>query len=127
MHAHFGLTAWPALAAPGRVHAVTLHGTDLRHPRSRIITRLVLPRLDLVATVSSDLAAELSAAQRRRAVVLPCGVATDRFLPIERAQARTALGLDAGETSAALPRGPGAAGQAPRSRAGARPRPEHGC
>ena len=39
VHAHFGLTAWPALAVRNRARVVTLHGTDLRHPRSRRITR----------------------------------------------------------------------------------------
>ena len=43
VHAHFGLTAWPALAARGRVRLVTLHGTDVRHPRSGPITRAALP------------------------------------------------------------------------------------
>ena len=32
VHAHYGLTAWPALAANGHRHAITLHGTDLRIP-----------------------------------------------------------------------------------------------
>jgi len=52
VHAHFGLSAWPAFAAAGGAHAVTLHGTDLVHPRSRAITTAALPFLDLVATVS---------------------------------------------------------------------------
>ena len=39
VHAHFGLTAWPALAVRHATRVVTLHGTDLRHPRSRRITR----------------------------------------------------------------------------------------
>ncbi|MEA2197656.1 MAG: hypothetical protein QOJ25_1707 [Solirubrobacteraceae bacterium] len=95
VHAHFGLTAWPALFAPARFRAVTLHGTDLSHPRSRAITSAVLPFVDLVATVSRSLADELP---RRglsgRAVVLPCGVDTGRFRPLPRAEARTALGLD---------------------------------
>src|SRR5580704_12510741 len=34
VHAHFGLTAWPALIVHGGTRAVTLHGTDLAHPRS---------------------------------------------------------------------------------------------
>lgn len=93
VHAHFGLTAWPALAAPARARAVTLHGTDLRHPRSRLITRAALPWLDLVATVSDDMARALPRRVRERAVVLPCGVATDRFREIPRAQARAELGL----------------------------------
>lgn len=95
VHAHFGLSAWPALAAPGRRRAVTLHGTDLRHPRSRLITQLALPRMDLVATVSEDLATELPRVRARtRTAVLPCGVATDRFRALPRAEARTTLGLD---------------------------------
>ena len=35
VHAHFGLSGWPALAVPARTRVVTLHGTDLRHPRSQ--------------------------------------------------------------------------------------------
>src|SRR4051794_13608582 len=46
VHAHFGLTAWPALAVRGRARVVTLHGTDVRHPRSGRITRAVLGRMD---------------------------------------------------------------------------------
>jgi teichuronic acid biosynthesis glycosyltransferase TuaC len=95
VHAHFGLTAWPALLAPARFRAVTLHGTDLSHPRSRAITIGALPFVDLIATVSSSLARALPrGALSRRAVVLPCGVDTSRFRPIPRADARAALGLD---------------------------------
>jgi teichuronic acid biosynthesis glycosyltransferase TuaC len=95
VHAHFGLTAWPALLAPARFRALTLHGTDLSHPRSRAITSAALPFVDLIATVSNSLASELPRSARSRpAVVLPCGVDTNRFLPIDRARARAALGLD---------------------------------
>ncbi len=97
VHAHFGLTAWPAFAAHAEAHAVTLHGTDLVHPRSRAITTAALPFLDLVATVSEPLAAEVPgwAVRRGRRAVLPCGVDVDRFKPMPRAQARAALNLDA--------------------------------
>ena len=58
VHAHFGLTAWVALALGGPApRAVTLHGTDVRHPRSRRITQAALGRMDLVAAVSEELAA----------------------------------------------------------------------
>ena len=94
VHAHFGLTAWPALAARGRIHAVTLHGTELAHPRSRVITAAALPFMDLVAVVSEPLAHLLPRhAVRGQTAVLPCGVALDRFRPIARAEAREALGL----------------------------------
>jgi glycosyltransferase involved in cell wall biosynthesis len=95
VHAHFGLTAWPAFAASGRTHAVTLHGTDLTHPRSRKITLGALPFVDLVATVSEPLAQQLPRwAARKRQAILPAGVATDRFKPNPRAEARTQLGLE---------------------------------
>jgi len=95
VHAHFGLTAWPALALPAKVRALTVHGTDLRHPRTRLATRAVLPLIDLLGAVSRSLAQELPGrTARRRAQVLPCGVDLERFRPLPRAQARAKLGLD---------------------------------
>jgi teichuronic acid biosynthesis glycosyltransferase TuaC len=94
VHAHFGLTAWPALAAPGAARVVTLHGTDLSHPRSRMITLASLRAYDLVATVSEPLARTVPGwATRTDVAVLPCGVDTRRFKPIARAEARAELGL----------------------------------
>jgi teichuronic acid biosynthesis glycosyltransferase TuaC len=95
VHAHFGLTAWPALAVPARVRALTVHGTDLRHPRTRAATAAVLPLIDLLAAASAPLAHELPTRRaRRRALVLPCGVDLERFRPLARSQARAELGLD---------------------------------
>jgi glycosyltransferase involved in cell wall biosynthesis len=94
VHAHFGLTIWPSLAVRGTPHGVTLHGTDLVHPRSRAITLAGLPFMDLVAPVSDQLAKLVpQRAVRGRLMVLPAGVDTKRFHPIERAEARSALGL----------------------------------
>jgi teichuronic acid biosynthesis glycosyltransferase TuaC len=107
VHAHFGLSAWPALALRGAAHAVTLHGTDLRHPRSKRITRAALPFLDLVAAVSPELAREVpGAGGRRRVAVLPCGVDLDRFAPIPRAEARGRLGLPPDEPCLLFPADP---------------------
>ncbi len=95
VHSHFGLSAWPALAARGRARAVTLHGTDLEHPRSRAITLSALPFQDLIAPVSGALAGKLPAwTPGGTTAVLPCGVNLDRFHPIPRAQARAELGLE---------------------------------
>jgi glycosyltransferase involved in cell wall biosynthesis len=95
VHAHFGLTAWPAFAARGSVRAVTLHGTDLAHPRSRRITLAALPFLDLVAAASEPLRNQVPRwAMRGRSAVLPSGVDLARFHPIARGEARAALGLD---------------------------------
>jgi teichuronic acid biosynthesis glycosyltransferase TuaC len=95
VHAHFGLSAWPALTVPAHVRGLTVHGTDLRHPRTRLATRAVLPRIDLLAAVSAPLLRELPPRAARRAQVLPCGVDLQRFQPLDRAQARAELGLDA--------------------------------
>jgi glycosyltransferase involved in cell wall biosynthesis len=107
VHAHFGLSAWPAFAAHGRARAVTLHGTDLAHPRSRLITVAALPLLDLVATVSEPLASSVPRwAARHRRAVLPSGVDVQRFRPIPRADARRALGLDPERPCLLFPAGP---------------------
>ncbi len=94
VHAHFGLTAWPALAVRARVRAVTLHGTDLHHPRTRVLTRMALPLMDIVGVTSEPLLGELpQGSARARAQVLPCGVDLERFHPLPRSAARGRLGL----------------------------------
>ncbi len=110
VHAHFGLTAWPALAVPARVRALTVHGTDLSHPRTRVATTLALSRVDLLAAVSAELVHELpSARARQRALVLPCGVDTERFRPLERIAARHELGLEPHRAMLLFPADPGRA------------------
>jgi teichuronic acid biosynthesis glycosyltransferase TuaC len=95
VHAHFGLTNWPARAVPAKNRAVTLHGTDLAHPRSRPLTLAALPITDLLGVVSSPLALRIPRwAGRNRAQVLPCGVDLHRFATIDRATARRELGLN---------------------------------
>ena len=108
VHAHFGLTAWPALAVPARMHGVTLHGTDLAHPRSRRISLAAARHLDLVAAVSQPLADTIPAGLTRAPVaVLPCGVDLRRFAARDRAQARAALGLDPAAPALLFPSDPG--------------------
>jgi teichuronic acid biosynthesis glycosyltransferase TuaC len=97
VHAHFGLTAWPALAVPTHVRALTVHGSDVRHPRTRIATAAVLPLIDLLGAASAALVRELPGRRAQaRAHVLPCGVDTERFRPLPRATVRAQLGLDPG-------------------------------
>lgn len=95
VHAHFGLTAWPSFVVPAEVRGLTLHGTDLRHRRSRLITHAALPFIDLLGAASPDLARDVPGYPRRVVEILPCGVAADRFRPLDRQQARAALGLEA--------------------------------
>jgi glycosyltransferase involved in cell wall biosynthesis len=94
IHAHYGLTIWPALAVPARGRLVTLHGTDLAHRRARPVTLAGLPANDLVAVVSDSLLQSVPRwAHRGRLAVLPCGADLERFDRIERTEARRALGL----------------------------------
>jgi len=109
VHAHFGLSAWPALAARARVRLLTVHGTDVRHPRTRRITTAVLPRMTLVAGVSASLLAELAPSGQR--AVLPCGVSLQRLRPIPRVDARAALGLDPAGRYILFPADPGRPGK----------------
>jgi teichuronic acid biosynthesis glycosyltransferase TuaC len=95
VHAHFGLTAWPALAVKARARALTVHGTDARHPRTRLATRTALPTVGLLAAASEELVQELPGRRaRERARVLPCGVDMERFRAMSRARARGALNLE---------------------------------
>jgi glycosyltransferase involved in cell wall biosynthesis len=107
VHAHFGLTAWPALAVRGAKHAVTLHGTDVRNPRSWRITKAALGRLDLVAAASEELAQAVREQRPGTDVeVLPIGVDLERFQPLDRVECRARLGLDADAALALLPADP---------------------
>jgi teichuronic acid biosynthesis glycosyltransferase TuaC len=95
VHAHFGLTAWAALAVKTRGRALTVHGTDVRHPRTRLATRAVLPSVGLLAAVSQALVEEIpSRRARARARVLACGVDIERFKAMSRTHARDMLSLD---------------------------------
>ena len=112
VHAHFSLSALPALAVRARVRGVTLHGTDVRHPRTRVLTRAVLPFMDLIVAVSEPLAAQLPGrAARARARVIPAGVDVDRFAPLPRSAARQALGLDPREPQLLFPADPARPGK----------------
>jgi teichuronic acid biosynthesis glycosyltransferase TuaC len=95
VHAHFGLTAWPAVAARLGPVVVTLHGNDLFHPRSNRITRAILPLTALPVAVSREFSGQLrGAGTTRRVAVLPVGIDLERFRPIPRREARERLGLD---------------------------------
>jgi teichuronic acid biosynthesis glycosyltransferase TuaC len=95
VHAHFGLTAWPALLARLGPVVVTLHGNDLLVRRSYLATRAALPFCALTAAVSREFSANLpGVGTRRRVAILPVGIDLQRFRTIPRGAARERLGLD---------------------------------
>jgi glycosyltransferase involved in cell wall biosynthesis len=113
VHAHFGLTAWPAVLARLGPVVVTLHGNDLFHPRSKSITKAVLPHVALAAAVSrafSENVPRLGSGRlggaRGGVAVLPVGIDTTRFRPIPRREAREHLGLDPDQPCLLFPHDP---------------------
>jgi teichuronic acid biosynthesis glycosyltransferase TuaC len=107
VHAHFGLTAWPAVAARLGPVVVTLHGNDLFHPRSNRLTRAILPLVTLPAAVSREFSGLVpGAGTRRRVAVLPVGIDLERFRSIPRSEARERLGLDPGGRYLLFPHDP---------------------
>lgn len=119
VHAHFGLSAWPALAVKARGRALTIHGTDISHPRTKLATRAALPTIGLLAVVSEGLLDQLPGRRARtRARVLPCGVDLERFESLNRADARDQLGLDPSSPYLLFPADPARAEKRPdRARA----------
>jgi teichuronic acid biosynthesis glycosyltransferase TuaC len=107
VHAHFGLTAWPALLARLGPVVVTLHGNDLLVRRSYLVTRAALPFCALTAAVSREFSGNLpGAGTKRRVAVLPVGIDLHRFRPIPRSEARARLGLDPGGRYLLFPHDP---------------------
>lgn len=107
VHAHFGLSAWPALLAGRGPVVVTLHGNDLLVRRSYVVTRAALPFCALTAAVSREFSGNLpGAATKRRVAVLPVGIDLHRFRSIPRAEARARLRLDPGGRYLLFPHDP---------------------
>lgn len=107
VHAHFGLSAWVARLAKGRIRAVTFHGTDLAHPRSRRISLAALRFIDLPAAASEELATKVPGEHLKHPIeVLPCGIALERFNQSDKMIARTELGLSANDLIFLLPSDP---------------------
>src|ERR1700710_1643520 len=96
VHAHFGLTAWPALAVDAAKRLVTLHGNDVYHPRSRRVTAALLRPPDPLRPPRppASPARGPGPAPGPPSAPPPGGTAPRRFPPIDRRDAREQLGLD---------------------------------
>ena len=82
VHAHFGLTAWPAVLARLGPVLVTLHGNDLFHPRSKLHHPRGLPFVD--AARRGEPRVQRQRPRRRadrRVAVLPVGIDMDALPP----------------------------------------------
>jgi glycosyltransferase involved in cell wall biosynthesis len=99
VHAHFGLSGAVAALAGADPLVVTFHGTDVRHPATGAISRLLTRRRILVAAASRALFEPEGGRPGLprppgRAAVLPTGVDMGRFAPMPREDARAELGLE---------------------------------
>ena len=119
MHAHFGLTAWPALLARLGPVVVTLHGNDLLVRRSYWVTRAALPFTALTAAVSREFSANVPGAGNRRVAVLPVGIdlsASGRSRARRRASGSGSTRTAATCSSRTIPRARSSATTAPSRR-----------
>ena len=88
VHAHYGLSGFPALFRHKVPLVVTLHGGDvLIGTVQRLISRIVSSLADGVIVVSKGIAKKVPG------IVIPCGIDFELFKPRERAEARSRLGL----------------------------------
>lgn len=100
VHAHYGLTgAAVALARPGLPFVATFHGSDYGGPAWQRLVSTAVARRAVPIVVSEEGRARLRAPCAR---VIPMGVDTERFAPLDRAEARRGLGWDDGARYALL-------------------------
>lgn len=101
VHANYGLTGPVALAQPRRPVVLTLWGSDLMG-ESTVATRLsrgAARHADAVVVPSQTMAAELSSPHR----IVPFGVDTQLFRPMDKATARAEVGWDPTERIVLFP------------------------
>lgn len=114
VHAHYGLCG--AVAATQRRTPVvtTFHGSDVWVPWQRRASR-VAARWTQPVAVAPVVAAELGV---RDAPVIPCAVDLELFAPVDRAEARRALGWPEAGTCVLFPAARGDGSKAANKRAG---------
>lgn len=90
IHAHYVFSALIALAQPSLPVVATFHsGEVLGGSFERTLSHFVSKRVDLNVAVSREVLGKL----KGRCCVIPCGVDTGRFFPVDRSEARARLGL----------------------------------
>jgi glycosyltransferase involved in cell wall biosynthesis len=88
VHAHYGLSAVPALFRCNTPLVITLHGSDaLLGYVQPFISKVVCSLADAVIVVSNGISARITGE------LIPCGVDLEVFKSLDRARARVRLGL----------------------------------
>lgn len=104
VHAHYGLTAAVAATQARCPVVATFHGSDLYIPWQRAVSRLAMARIRQPIFVSERLRRRSGT---QRGEVIPCGVDTRLFRPLERAEARRELGWRQDRNVVLFPGDPG--------------------
>ncbi len=94
VHAHSGMSALLAVLQRKVPVMVTFHGTDVNHPALRRYSRLAMLLSKKQVVVSAHMAALLGKPELE---VVPCGVDTGLFYPINREDAASRMGLEPGK------------------------------
>jgi glycosyltransferase involved in cell wall biosynthesis len=96
IHAHYGLCGLIANLQRKVPVVSTYHGSDINNSRVRWISKIAI-RLSLMNIFVSE-KLKLIVGNPHRSIVLPCGVDTSRFYPMDRYNCREKLGMDKNKT-----------------------------
>jgi glycosyltransferase involved in cell wall biosynthesis len=91
MHAHYGLSAFIACLQPFKPVVITFHGCDVNDPKTRWISKIAYKLCKHAIFVEGEMPAKLNATKKYS--IIPCGVNTELFKPIDKAEARKKLNL----------------------------------
>jgi teichuronic acid biosynthesis glycosyltransferase TuaC len=92
VHAHFVWSALISVVQRQVPVVVTFHGSDLAEPLLRMVSsRLAYPLAKYCIVVNEKMRHYLPT---RKTTVIPCGIDTKLFTPLDKAEARRKLGLD---------------------------------
>lgn len=93
VHAHYGLSALIAVLQPFTPVLVTFHGCDVNASGTRWISKIAYRFSRHAIVVEEGMLKKLNAT--KAITVIPCGVDTDTFHPVDKAVARKELNIPA--------------------------------
>ena len=97
LHAHYGLSGMLANLQRSVPVVTTYHGSDIHSKGLNLSMSKITARYSAYNIFVSPWLLELSGYHGENKCIIPCGVDTTTFTPIERAEARKVLGLDDNE------------------------------
>ena len=98
LHAHYGLSGLLANLQRTVPVVTTYHGSDVHSRGLNLFISKLTARYSAYNIFVSPWLLELSGYHGENKSVIPCGVSTTTFFPMERAEARKQLGWDVNET-----------------------------